>query len=68
MEKYQDYESEQNKFSPVNIGITPYEDLVPWYDAAAGAWKEISGKYPGARMYGMPSEIGPRSWIIGEIP
>jgi hypothetical protein len=52
----------------VNIGITPYEDLVPWYYAAAGAWKEISGNYPGARMYGMPSEIGPRSWIIGEIP
>lgn len=67
-EKYQDYESEQNKFSPVDMGITPYEDLVPWYDAAAGVWKKISKEYPGAKMYGMPSSIGPKNWTLGEFP
>ena len=67
-EKYQDYETEQNKFSPVNIGVTPYGELVPWYNAAAGIWKKLSKEYPDAKMYGMPAEIGPKSWIIGEIP
>ena len=67
-EKYQDYESEQNKFSPVDMSITPYEDLEPWYDAAAGVWKKISEDYPGAEMYGMPAAIGPKSWIIGQVP
>jgi hypothetical protein len=68
MEKYLDYESEQNTFSPVDMGNTPYKDLELWYDAAAGVWKKISQDYPDAKMYDMPAPIEPKKWIIGEVP
>lgn len=68
MEKYLDYESEQNTFSPVDMGNTPYKDLELWYDAAAGVWKKISQDYPDVKMYDMPAPIEPKRWIIGEVP
>lgn len=67
-EKYLEYESEKNTFSPVDTGRVSYEDLTPWYDAAAGIWKNMYKQYPGTKMYGMPDPVPPKTWIIGEIP
>lgn len=67
-EQYSDYEKEKEKFSPVDMGLTSYEDLELWYDAAFGVWKTISPGYPDARMYGMPSSIEPKSWTVGQFP
>ncbi len=67
-ELYLEYEQEKNTFSPVNMSTVSYEMLTPWYDAAAGIWKNIYKNYPGAKMYQMPDPIPPKTWMIGEIP
>jgi hypothetical protein len=67
-EKYLEYESEKNSFSPVHADRVSYEDLTPWYDAAAGIWKNMYKNYPGTKMYGMPDPVPPKTWMIGEIP
>lgn len=67
-EKYEDYEKEKEKYSPVDMGITSYEELEEWYDAASGVWKQISSWYPDAKMYEMPSAIESKNWTVGQFP
>jgi hypothetical protein len=68
VEQYEDYEKEKEKMTPVDMGITSYEDLEEWYDAASGVWKNLSPGYPDAEMYRMPSLIERKDWTVGQFP
>ena len=68
MELYNEYERNADKFFPVDTSTLTYKDISQFYTAASDAFKKIASRYPDTKMYGAPSEIEKKTWIIGQIP